>query len=82
MVDFVRVRRGPEPSTDHHLIRKKDAGQFCTLISIRTQSVRPSIPTFSFDSIPREAGDTESEWTTFNGSGSYTELAIRGDGIH
>lgn len=76
------VRRGAELSTDHQLTRKEDAGQFCTLISIRPQSVRPSIPTFSFDSIPREAGDTESEWTTFNGSGSYTELAIRGDESH
>ncbi|KAK3514352.1 hypothetical protein QTP70_015881 [Hemibagrus guttatus] len=87
-----RVKRGAEPSTDHHLVvswvrlrrrmlerlgRPKRIVRVCweRLADPSVRGVFNSHLRESFNQIPREVGDIESEWTMF--SSSIVDAAIR-----
>ena len=87
-----RVKRGAELSTDHHLVvswirwqgRKLDRPK-CIMRVCWEHLAEPSVRKVfnshlreSFDQIPREAGDIESEWTMF--STSIVDAAVRSCG--
>ncbi|KAK3533220.1 hypothetical protein QTP70_013622 [Hemibagrus guttatus] len=86
-----RVKRGAELSTDHHLVvswiclrrRMPDRlGRPKRIVRVRWEHLAdPSVPSHlreSFNQIPREVGDIESEWTMF--SSSIVDAAIRSCG--